>query len=53
MKFLEFLLELMMILMLLVSLMTLGMVCICPEEAMFKIWLKSDEFEGIKNLLED
>ena len=28
-------------------------VCICPEEAMFKIWLKSDEFEGIKNTLKD
>ena len=25
------------------------MVCTCPEEAMFKIWLKSDEFEGIEN----
>ena len=23
------------------------------EGAMFKIWLKSDEFEGIKNLLKD
>ena len=25
------------------------MVCICPEGAMFEIWLKSDKFEGIKN----
>ena len=37
----------------LVSLMTFWMVCICPQEAMFKIWLKSDEFEGIKNPLKD
>ena len=29
--------------------MTFWMICICPDEAMFKIWLKSDEFEGIKN----
>ena len=33
--------------------MTLWMVCICPEGAMFKIWLKSVEFEGIKNTLKD
>ena len=32
----------------LVSLMTFWVICICPEEAMFKIWLKSVEFEGIK-----
>ena len=25
----------------------------CPEGAMFKIWLKSDEFEGIKNPVKD
>ena len=37
----------------LVSLMTFWMVFICPEEAMFKIWLKSVEFEGIKNGLKD
>ena len=37
----------------LVSLMALWMVCICPEGAMFKIWLKSVEFEGIKNTLKD
>ena len=30
-----------------------GLVCICPEGAMFKISLKSDEFEGIKNPLKD
>ena len=24
-----------------------------PEEAMFKFWLKSDEFEGIENTLKD
>ena len=30
------------------SLITLWMVCICLEGAMFKIWLKLDEFEGIK-----
>ena len=24
-----------------------------PDEAMFKFWLKSDEFEGIKNTLKD
>ena len=29
--------------------MTLWMVCKCPKGVMFKIWLKSDEFEGIKN----
>ena len=33
----------------LVSLMTFWMICIWPEEDMFKIWLKSVEFEGIKN----
>ena len=37
----------------LVSLMTLWMVCICPEEAKLKIWLKSVEFEGIKITLKD
>ena len=37
----------------LVSLMTFWMVCICSEEALFKIWLKSVEFEGIKNPLKD
>ena len=37
----------------LVSLMTFWMVCICPEEAMFKIWLKSVKFEGIKITLKD
>ena len=31
--------------------MTLWMVCTCPEGAMFKIWLKSDKFKGIKNRL--
>ena len=34
-------------------LMTFGMVSTCPHGAMFKIWLKSDEFEGIKNSLKD
>ena len=29
--------------------MTLWSVSKCPEGVMFKIWLKSDEFEGIKN----
>ena len=33
--------------------MTFWMVCICSEEAMFKIWLKSVEFESIKNTLKD
>ena len=28
-------------------------VYICSEEAMFKIWLKSFEFEGIKNPFKD
>ena len=37
----------------LVSLMMFWMVCICSEEALFKIWLKSVEFEGIKNPLKD
>ena len=37
----------------LVSLMTFWMVCICSEEALFKIWLKSVEFEGIMNPLKD
>ena len=37
----------------LVSLMPFWMVCICSEEALFKIWLKSVEFEGIKNPLKD
>ena len=36
-----------------VSLTTFGMACICPEEAMFKIWCKSVEFKGIKNTLKD
>ena len=26
---------------------------LCPEGAMLKIWLKSVEFEGIKNTLKD
>ena len=34
-----------------VSLMTVWMVHICSAEAMFKIWLKSFEFEGIENCL--
>jgi hypothetical protein len=49
-------LELMMILMFLTGLLSLiifYMVCTCPEGAMFKIWLKSNEFEGIKNPLKD
>ena len=25
----------------------------CPDGAMFKIWLKSNEFEGIKNPIKD
>ena len=25
------------------------MACTCPEGAMFEIWLKTDELEGIKN----
>ena len=29
------------------------MVYKCPEEIMFKIWLKSNEFEGIKNPLKN
>ena len=33
--------------------MTFWMVSICPEGAMFKIWLKSVEFKGIKNSLKD
>ena len=33
--------------------MTFWMVCTCPDGAMFKIWLKSVEFEGIKNSLKD
>ena len=37
----------------LVSLMAFWMVCICPEEAMFEIWLTSVECEDIKNGLED
>ena len=36
-----------------VSLMLFWMVSICPEGAMFKIWLKSAEFKGIKNSLKD
>ena len=50
MTFQEFWLELMMILTFLnglVSLKTLGIVCKFPEGVMFKIWMKSDEFEGI------
>ena len=27
--------------------------CKCPEGVMFEIWLKSDEFEGIKNPVKD
>ena len=30
-----------------------GSVCICSEEALFKFWLKSVEFEGIKNPVKD
>ena len=37
----------------LVSLMMFLMVCICPVKAKIKIWLKSDEFEGIKITLKD
>ena len=37
----------------LVSLMTFLVVCMCSEGAPFKIWLKSVEFEGIKNPLKD
>ena len=37
----------------LVSLMMFLMVCICPEEAKFKIWSKSVEFEGIKYTVKD
>ena len=37
----------------LVSLVTLWVVYKCPEGVMFKIWLKLDEFEGIKNPVED
>ena len=37
----------------LVSFMMFLMVCICPEDAMFKIWLKSVDFEGIKITLKD
>ena len=33
--------------------MTFLIDCIVSEEAMFKIWLKSVEFEGIKNTLKD
>ena len=33
--------------------MTLWMVCKYPEQAMFKIWLKSVEFEVIKNTFKD
>ena len=50
MKFLEFLLELMTGAGVLDDIRD-GMHM--PEGAMFKIWLKSDEFEGIKNLLKD
>ena len=56
MTFIEFLPELMMIFMFLTvaeSLMTSWMVYKCPEGVMFKIWLKSNEFEGIKNPLKD
>ena len=52
MIFREFLLELMIILMFLTGAAVLDdvcMVCTCPEGVMFKIWLKSDAFEGIKN----
>ena len=27
--------------------------CTCPEGVMFEIWLKSYDFEGIKNPLKD
>ena len=37
----------------LVSLMTLWMVCKCPEGALFIIWLNSVELKGIKNTLKD
>ena len=37
----------------LMSFMTFWMVCLCFEEVLFKIWLKSVEFEGIKNPLKD
>ena len=33
--------------------MTFWMVCTWPERAMFKILLKSVEFEGIKNMFKD
>ena len=33
--------------------MTLWMVCMLPEEAMFEIWCKSVKFEGIKNTFKD
>ena len=33
--------------------MMFWMVSTCPDGSMFKIWLKSDEFEGIKNSLKD
>ena len=56
MTFLELLLELMMILVFLTGAGALGnilIVSICSQEVMFKIWLKSNEFEGIKNPLKD
>ena len=37
----------------LVSLMTFWIVYTCPEGAMFKFWLKSIEFKGIKNPLKE
>ena len=37
----------------LVSLMKLWIVPECPEGALFKIWLNSVEFKGIKNTLKD
>ena len=35
--------------MIMMSLLMVWMVCTCPEGAVLKIWLKSDEFKGIKN----
>ena len=52
MTFDEFLLVLMMILMFLTRAAVLHVVCtvcICPVGLIFKIWLKSNKFEGIKS----
>ena len=38
---------------LLMSLKTFCTVCTRPEGVMYKIWIKSDEFEGIKNPVKD